>query len=642
MSELAPENYVFGEFHLDSAKRVLLRKGQSVALTPKVFETLLYLVENRGKVVAKDELMTAVWPDTVVEENNLNQNISMLRKVLGESRGENRYIATVPGKGYRFVAEVSRGGETGREASTQFVAEMKTAVLPPGRKSFWLIAAGVLVVVGILAVGYRAWTARARFNQAGGVRSLAVLPFKPLAAAAGDAVLELGMADTLITKLSGVTELEVRPIGVVRRFTDTGDDPATLGRKLQVDAVLDGSIQEYRGRIRMTVRLVRTSDGRQIWSGRFDENAGDIFAVQDSISERVARELAGKLTSQEQVLLKKRYTENPEAYELYLKGTYFWQKRTQEGTAKAIDYFQQALALDPKYALAYTGIANCYSAMPISGDVPSREAFPKAKEAATRALEIDDTLAEAHESLGYLNYFFDWDWEGSRKEYDRALAINPNSPTAHWGYGLLLSSLSEDDKALAEVDQALKLEPAWPLTGALKGHLLFQARRYPEAIAQLQKTLEMDRNFWITHIELGKAYERAGRYPEALQSFQKAQELSSGTSEADSLMGFTYAMAGRHADAEKMLEILKTRRNEKYVPPYNLALVYSALGDRAETMRWLDRAYEEKDVHMVFLGVDPKWDGMRGEPRFDSLLGKMKLAGSRTSVAEHKGRTAGN
>jgi DNA-binding winged helix-turn-helix (wHTH) protein/TolB-like protein/Flp pilus assembly protein TadD len=624
MSELTPGNYVFGDFRIDSTKRLLLRDGQGVALTPKVFETLLYLVENRGKVVAKDELMTAVWPDTVVEENNLNQNISTLRKVLGESRGENRYIATVPGKGYRFVADVR---ETPTGASTRLDDQMKT--LPPaGSKNLWLIAAGALIVAGIFAVSYRTWMTRPRVSQTGGVRSLAVLPFKPLGAAKDDAVLELGMADTLITKLNGVSELEVRPIGAVRRFTDAGEDPATVGRKLQVDAVLEGSIEEYAGRIRMTVRLVRTADRRQIWSGRFDENAGDIFAVQDSISERVAQELAGKLTSEEHAQLKKRYTENPVAYELYLKGSYFWQQRTREATTKAIDYFHQALAMDPKYALAYTGIANCYSAMPISSDVASEQAFPRAKEAAIRALEIDGSLAEAHESLAYLHYFFDWDWEESRKEYERALVINPNSPVAHWGYALLLSSLGDHEKALQEVDQALKLDPGWPLTGALKGHFLFQARRYPEAIAQLQKTLEMDQNFWITHIELGKTYERAGRYSEALESFQKAEELSGGTSETASLMGFTYAMAGRRAEATRILQSLKARMNERYVPPYHLALIYAALGDRAETLRWLDRAYHEKDVHMVFLGVDPKWDGMRGQPQFDSLLGKMKLGGA--------------
>ena len=619
MDDLDPQNYNFGAFGIAAGKRLLLKNGEPVALTPKAFDTLLYLVENRGRVVSKDELMTAVWPDTVVEENNLNQNISTLRRVLGENPGDNQYIATVPGKGYQFVAEVEKKGIGTADKAGDGIAH--------SGKRKWLVAAfGVLVGLGIAWAGYQTWTRHSGSEDPGSVRTLAVLPFKPLVAAGGNEVLEMGMADTLITKLNGVSELQVRPVAVVRRFTDAGEDPVVVGRELRVDAVLDGSIQQYGQRIRMTVRLVRTKDGKQIWSNKFDEDAGDIFALQDSVSERVAQELTGKLTSEEQARLRKRYTDDTQAYELYLKGSYFWEKRTPEGTTKAIDYFEQALARDPKYALAYTGIANCYSAMPISNDVPSPEAFSKAKEAAKRALEIDPDLAEAHVSLAYANYFFDWDWEGSRKEYTRALSINPNSSVAHWGYGLLLSSLGEHAHAIAELDQALKLEPAWSLTGALKGHVLFQARRYPEAIAQLQKTLEMDRNFWITYIELGKTYASAGRYDEALQSLQKARELSSGTSETLSLMGYTYAIAGQRPAALKMLDELNAIGKEKYVPPYNLALVYCGLGNRAESLRWLERAYAEKDVHMVFLGVDPKWDGIREDPEFARLARKMNFS----------------
>lgn len=640
MSVPKPQNYFFGEFRLDAAKRLLLRDGQAMPLTPKAFDTLLHLVENRGQVIEKDALMAAVWPDTVVEENNLNQNVSALRRALGESRGENRFIATVPGRGYRFVADVI-AGSTEADPAAKEVAE---AAAPPkealeadapaqekldavttasaGGRRKWLFPAlaGLVVAAAIAGLAYRGVLRRSVEGASAGVRSLAVLPFRPLVASGHDEVLEMGMADTLITKLSNLSDVTVRPMAVIRKFTDPNQDPAAVGRQLQVDAVLDGSIQKDSGRVRVTVRLVRASDGKQLWSNRYDEQAGDIFAVQDSISERVASELAGKLTSEEQALLRKRYTADTEAYELYLKGIYFWEKRTREGTGKAIDYFQQALARDPNYALAYVGIANCYSAMPISGDVPSRDAFPKAKEAAIRALEIDGSLAEAHVSLAYIHFFFDWDWEASRAEYQRAIGINPNSSAAHWGYALLLSSLGQHDQAISEIDKAVKLEPLWPMTGALKGHILFQAHRYPDAVTHLEKTLELDDNFWITHIELGKNYESEGQFDDALKSFRRARDLSGGVSETVSLMGYTYAVEGRRAEAEQALKELSAMSNRAYVPPYHFALLYHGLGNSEETFEWLEKAREERDVHMVFLSVDPKWDDLRSDPRFAGIV----------------------
>lgn len=625
MSVVAPEKYVFDEFLLDIARRALFRNGEALPLTPKVFATLECLVEKRGNVVSKDELMAAVWPDTVVEENNLNQNISTLRRLLGESRGQNRYIATVPGKGYQFVAQVTTAEAQLAEVGGENPARVARRSSFGGVRWWLMVAGGAGFALAILALAYYFWPRRLRHDSSGEVRSLAILPFKPVVMSQNDEVLELGMADTLITKLSNVGDLTIRPVALVRRFTDPQQDPATVGRELQVDAVLDGSIEEYAGRLRVTVRLVRTADGRQIWSDKFDEGSSDIFAVQDSISERVAAELAGKLTREEKALLAKRYTADTEAYDAYLRGNYFWEKRTPEGTRKAIDYFQQALARDPNYALAYAGIANCYSTMPISTDVPPRDAFPKAKEAAMRALAIDERLAEGHIALAYVSYFFDWDWPKAEKEYERALEINPNSPAAHWQHALLLSSLGKHDDAISEIDRAIRLEPLWPMTGALKGHVLFQARRYPEAIDYLLKTLELDNNFWITHIELGKSYQAAGQYAQALQSFGRAHELSQVTSETISLRGYTYAVSGDGEQARKMLRELEALARQRYVPPYNFALLYMGLGNSAQALRWLEKAYREKDVHMVFLGVDPKWDQFRSDSRFVRLADQLNL-----------------
>ncbi len=488
-----------------------------------------------------------------------------------------------------------------------------------------LAFAVAFVLVAVLAAfsTYHFWSRPKGPATAAEIRSLAVLPFKPLVNTSGDEVLEMGMADTLITKLSGIAEIAVRPISAVRNYKDPGQNPASIGRDLGVDAVLDGSIQHVGGRVRVTVRLVRVSDGRQLWSSKFDQKFSDIFAVQDSISEDVAGELAFKMTSEERALLSKRYTTNTEAYELYLKGNFFWDKRTREATQRAIEYFQQALDRDPSYALAYAGIADCYQVLPIMSDVPSSESFSKARTAALKALEIDPGLAEAHASLGYINFFFDRDWEGSKKEYQRALELNPNYPAAHWGYALLLSALGQRKEALAEVDAAAKLDPLSLLIGSLKGLILFNARNYPESIDSLHKTLEVDPNFWIAHINLGKTYQITGRTDEALASFRKARELSGGVTEAIALGAYTSAAAGQRAEALRMLDELKSVAQKSYVPPYNIAMVYNGLGNPAEAITWLNRAYDERDVHLVYVWVDPKWDKSRSNPGFVELMKRM-------------------
>ena len=416
----------------------------------------------------------------------------------------------------------------------------------------------------------------------------------------------------------------MRPLSLVRRYGGIEQDPLAAGRELRVEAVLDGQIQRWGDRVRVTARLVRVDDEKQLWAGQFDERFTNIFAVQDSISAQVAGELAPRLTGEERERLAKSYTTDAEAYQLYLKGRFFRDKRTREGTSRAIEYFRQALGRDPTYALAYAGLADCYRGLPIQSDVPSTESFPKAKEAVLKALEIDDQLAEAHTTLGWIKFWYEWDWGGAEKEYQRALEINPNYPLAHVGYAHLLSNLGRHDQALQEADRALKLEPLSSFNGAMKGQFLFHARRYPQAVDQLQKTLEIDPNFWIGQHLLGRCYERAGRYDEALEAFRKARE-SGGTTGPLSFTGYTYAAAGRKEQAEHTLRELRSLSEQAYVPPYNMALVYNGLGDSTEAVMWLERAYNERDVRMVFLGVDPLWDSLRSHPVFSGLLERMRL-----------------
>jgi DNA-binding winged helix-turn-helix (wHTH) protein/TolB-like protein len=507
MSRETPQVYEFGPFRLDARKRLLWRGGEVVPLTPKVFETLRVLVERRGQQVTKDELMREVWGETIVEETNLTANISHLRKALGEKKSDHQYIVTVPGEGYRFVAGVK---EIGGERTALIAQEGARASIPieeeengvqeeerfiaaaRGERRLWprVMTACVLLAVLIAAAVHRLGTRQPEAPAPSGasvpINSIAVLPFKPLAASNRDEPLELGMAETLITRLSNLKEVTVRPMSAVRRYTGLEQDAAAAGRELRVESVLDGNIQRAGDRIRVSVRLVRVGDGKQLWAEAFDESFKDIFAVQDSISERVAGALALKLTGEERERLAKRHTKNSEAYQLYLRGRYFWNRGTEEGLRKAIEHFLQALEKDPDYALAYTGLADSYALLGVYGLIPMRESHPKAREAATRALEFDEKLGEAHASLAAVLIDYYWDWAGAERHLERALELNPNYATAHSMYANYLKAFGRFGEAIEEAKRAQGLDPVSPSSNLTLATTYYFARQYDQAIEQSQ------------------------------------------------------------------------------------------------------------------------------------------------------------
>lgn len=631
MSDPEAQFFDFADFRVDAGRRVLLRSGELVPLTPRVFDTLLMLVRHQGRVLDKDEMMRALWPDAFVEENNLNQNISTLRRALGESRGENRYIATVPGRGYRFVADVRTPGDAPPQSSPSPSgsvdtppAERRADARPRHRSMFITALVAGLVVIGV-GVGMSVPWRRPPAPGQAHIRTIAVLPFKPLVLERRDEALELGIADTLITKLSSVSAFTVRPLRAVREFGKPDQDPIAAGRAVSVEAVLDGTIQKVDNRIRIATRLMRVSDGKQLWADHFDERMTDIFAVQDSISARVTTELALELTGQERELLAKRYTNDAQAYELFLRGRFLLASATGESTTRAIAFFQEAIRRDPGYALAYAWLAASYRALPISADVPPELAFPQATAAAESALRIDGRLAEAHSVLGWIKLWHEWDWQASEREFRRALEISPNEPLALLGYAHLLSDTGRDEEALAFADRAVQDDPISVYATTLKAHFLFQAGKYSESIAVLRRTLDLQPTYWVGQITLGKALLATADYDGAIVAFQKAMEASGGVSEPISLIGYTYAVSGRRDKAEQMLRELKAASAVKYVPPHYMALIYQGLGRSTDALQWLERAYTEKDVHMVFLGRDPKWNSIRGDPRFMSLMQRMNL-----------------
>lgn len=665
MSNANKELYEFEEFRLDVSERLLSREGERVPLSEKAFETLCALVRRGNRLVGKEELLNEIWPDVIVEENNLDKNISLLRQVLGERTGKGKFIETVRGHGFRFVPQVReieeeekekkgrRGKENGAAAAGESMSEPsavadglnaeedRSQIYKDGhgletedqklktdnRKTkdekqsrFWLISLGVFSVLVLSSLGFYLWREKPKPASDAPIKTVAVLPFKPLVAEKRDETLELGMADALISKLSGGEEITVRPLSAVRRYDSVEQDSVTAGRELGVEAVLDGSIQISGDRVRVLARLFRVSDGKQLWTGQFDDKFTDIFTVQDSISERVAAALKIGLANRE----KKRYTENVEAYQLYMKGRYHTLKLTRAETDKGIAYFQQAIELDSNYALPYLGLARAYMPMALTSGVPSWEVMPKAKAAALRAVEIDTSNAEAHATLGFISFWYDWDWQAAEKLYLRALELNPNSAEAHLSYAHLLSNTGRHAQALAEIKLARELDPLSLISNALEGQILFFAGNFDEALDRLQKTIDLEPSFWLSHLFISRVYSEKGMHSDAVAAAKKAGELS-GNSQSDAYRAYALAKWGKVTEARFVLKELLELSTTRYVPPYNIALVYNGLGEQENALKYLEKGFAEKDVRMVFLKVEPQWNNLRSDSRFISLLKRMRL-----------------
>ncbi len=630
--------FEFDQFRLDVSERLLLRDGKPVAMTPKVFDTLLLLVENAGRLVNKNELMNRIWPDSFVEEGTLTRNISDLRKALGEHATGRKFIETVPKHGYRFVAEVRVSSENALPVSAEsnfslqeIPATESSAVLANNsaenessrlKSKAWLIVvtllAGLLAVMGYFAFLRSKGTAPEDVTQ---IKSLAVLPFKSLNQQAGNEYLELGVTDTLITRLGGFEQLLVRPMSTVRRYADSGPDSLHAGQELQVDAVLEGSFQKLDENVRVSVRLLRVADGRQLWAYQCEEYCTSLFAVQDAISEKVAAALALQLTGEERQRLTKHYTENTEAYQFYLRGRWFWNQRTEDGFQKAIIQFEKALKLDPQYPLAWAGLADCWQLLAGYGFVSPKEAIPKAKAAVEKALAFDPSLAEAHTTAAIIAQNHERDWPRAEKSYLRAIEINANYATALAWYGEMIAWLGRPEEGFARMQQALKLDPTSLTFNKDAAAILYLARKNDQALDQLKRTLELDPNFQETHYWLALIYAQQERHKEAIAEFQQLrnqwQRLFG--------LGYVYARMGKIAEARQMLKELQTLSRSKYVQPSRFALIYAALGEKDQAFAWLEKEYEANGVGLMGLRTEPMWDPLRNDQRFSNLRRRMQL-----------------
>ncbi|MCK4403561.1 MAG: protein kinase [candidate division Zixibacteria bacterium] len=456
--------------------------------------------------------------------------------------------------------------------------------------------------------------------------SIAVLPFTNLSADKEQEYFCDGMAEEIINALTHVESLRVVARTSAFAFKDRHEDIRGIGKKLNVETLLEGSVRKAGNRLRISAQLINVADGYHLWSDAYNRELEDVFAIQEEISMAIVDKLKVKLLGREKAKLVKRHTENLEAHSLYLKGRYFWNKRTEEDLKKSIEYFKQAIEKDPDYALAYAGMADSYNDLPSYSSFPPAETYPKAKEAAIKALEIDDTLAEAHSSLGVIRTESEWDWDGAEREFARALELNPASATTHHGYAYLLMLVARFDEAITEMKRAHELDPLSLAINRNLGQVFYFACQYDQAIEQLQKTIEMDPSFSYAHFLLGLAYGQKSMYKEALAELQKEKSLSGGWNPfAEAWFAIVYVAMGIRGKAQEVLDDLMERSKQEYVPSYMLALSYFALEKNDQGFLWLDKAYVKRDVWLRYLKIEPGFDSVRSDPRFTALLKKMGL-----------------
>jgi DNA-binding winged helix-turn-helix (wHTH) protein/TolB-like protein/tetratricopeptide (TPR) repeat protein len=649
------QRYAFGDFVLErSQQRVRRRDGSNLNLTPRLFSALLLFVEHAGELLDKDALLLALWPGVVVEENSLSQVISGLRRALADDTLGSRYIETVPRRGFRFIAPVLLLPDqaTPETLSMADPADMlqpaprsqtEAAPAPAGGphpsaggrrasdKRRWLrLALAASAATGIAGIG---WWASRRAPAAGGAAplpALAVLPFKPLVAEARDELLEVGMADSLIARLSTVPGLVVRSVGSARRYAGADQDPLRAARELDVAWIVDGSLQRRGDQLRVTARLLRASDGAAAWSDSFDEKFTGVFDMQDLISARVMQALAPRLETSAGVapsvpVSNLGGTRNTDAYQLYLAASRQAERSRADSLRKSIELFKQALTIDPAYALAYVGLAQAYRQTLLGADAGPAEVFEPAKVALQRALALAPNLAEANAEKGFSLYHFEFDWPGAEREFRRALAVNPNVAMAHYGLAQLLLTQDRPDEGFAHMRLARELDPMSPFLNTLEAGYLLAAGRREEARARLNRAFDIAPDFYLAYRTQGNLH-LADQQPElAIASLRRAVALADGNSRASALLGVHLARMGQRDETRAILNQMLERAKTRYVPPVSLAVLHAALGENALALDALERAFAGHDTQLIFLKDDPRWSGLRKEPRFAALMHQLKL-----------------
>jgi len=610
-------NFEFGPFRIDTVERLLFRGKETIPLTPKVADTLLALLSNAGRIVEKDDLMKTIWPDSFVDEGGLARNISALRKALGDGAGEAQYIETIPRRGYRFVGALQpEPGETAVVAS------------PVRRKKpRWLLAAAAALAALALVGAW--WAYRRARPEPQRFRSLVVLPLQNLSSDSTQEYVADGMTEGLIHALTKIEALRVISSATAMTYKGAGKRLPQIARELNVDAAVEGSVAHSAGQVEIHVRLFDALGEKQLWSETYRGDLRNVLALENEAAASIADEIRVKLTPVEKEQLARSRPVDPAAWLDYSHGRSFWDKRTAQGIEGAIDYFGRAIGKDGNYALAYSGLADAYALLGSTGGdaAPPREVMRKAKDAAEKAVNLDPALAEGHTSLGYVMLSYEWDLEAARREFDRAISLNPGYATAHHWFAHYWLARGQRDKALAESLKAQLLDPCSPVINVGVGWCYYHSRRFDEAIKQYRAALEISPDFGLAHAVLGMALEHSGAYAEAIGEFDKASRLGASPSFVLAGLGCAYALAGHAREARHALDQLDEAGRKKYVPAVYRAAIWAALGDKDRGIEWTRKAVEERSDYMIYLGTEPWADPLRADPRFQQIL---------QSVAQHQ------
>lgn len=636
--------YEFGPFRLDEGERSLSRDLEPVALTPKVFDTLLLLVRNAGHLVDKEELMTLIWPDSFVEEANLNRSISTLRRALGEAPNLPRYIETVPKRGYRFIApvnvaslsgvaqtfEIAAASEISLAAATQLRAvSTKTATSSEveagvvGAKRTGVItrrsvvsALVMLVVAGgalYLALAHRSAPGNAATARPTVLTSLAVLPFKSLSSEPSNDDPGLGITDVLITRLSNVREILVRPTSAVLKYKDRDQDPIEAGRALKVDAVLEGSVQRIDERIRVTVRLMDVKKGAQLFGGSFTESAADMLKVQDAISERITKALSVELSSDTPS-----YTRNTKAHDLYAEARALFNRRDSGSIKKAEMRFRQAIEEDPGFALAYVGVADALAL---------QNSFYEARALQEKALSLERNLGEAHASIGFRQMFYDWDWEQAEQSFKRAIDLKPGYGRSYLWYGNLLAITGRLGEAKETMQRGLEIDPFSHNLLADLGQVHYFSRDYDRAIELCEKALEVEPDFMFAYWYLSEIYRQRGEFEKSIEASLRKGFAESGESSSRDARTEAKNLFRRYDGQRAYLQdsVSDLKRRHPFGLAYEVARLSAALGDKEQAVDYLEKSYQHRIFLLPFVGVDPIFSDLRSEPRYRDLLRRMGL-----------------
>jgi len=628
--------FEFGPFHLDPAERLLLREQVQVQVPPKAFDALVVMVQNRGRLLGKDELLRTVWPDTFVEESNLAQHISILRKALRDGEDGFQYIETVPRHGYRFTAEVREIGRVATDSSfaagptpsPQPSVGFPESVRPRGRFTglIYAVAALALFLAALISM-LPVWTAR-HSAVAEPIDSLAVLPLQNLSADPAQEYFADGMTEALITDLAKIPGLKVISRTSIMQYKNSHKKLPQIARELGVDGIIEGAVLRSGDRVRITAQLVRAATDQHIWAESYERDERDLVALQDEVSRSIALQIQKEIAPPAAQRPATSSAVNPQARENYLKGRYFWNLRTEAGYLKAIDYFQVAMTEDPQYAQAYAGSSDAYALLGSTPNakIPRETAMPKAKEMALAALKLDDSLADAHTSLAFAKMHYEWNFSEAEKEFKRAIDLDPNYSTAHHWYAYDLVAMGRMDDAVAEVKLARQTDPLSAIINTDVAEILYFARRYDEAQLQARATLEMDPNFAHAHRVLERIYDEKHMFPEAIAEGQRSVALSGVDTWMLLDLANTYALAGKKTEMQDCLRKAAKGSPCGVLPDvFGTAEMYVALGQVDRALKVMESAYRRREGGLILLNADPRFDSLKSDPRYQQLLQRIGL-----------------